>query len=90
MNKATEEPVQVLPVAFEIVVMCGANPHLSKPGKTAQENWVLQSVLNGKRRGAVKQQSGYLLQLLSHGRAVVAHQAHNLKAGGSNPPSAIW
>lgn len=25
----------------------------SVPGKIAQENWALQSVLNGKRRGAI-------------------------------------
>lgn len=33
--------------------MQGANPDPGKSGKTTQENWELQSVLNGKRRGVV-------------------------------------
>ena len=30
-----------------------------QPGKIAQENWALQSVVNGKRRGAITRTSGY-------------------------------
>lgn len=37
----------------------GSIPVLSKTGKIPQENWVLQSVENGKRRGGIVGASGY-------------------------------
>ena len=35
------------------------------PGKETQENWVLQSVKNGKRRGVSEYESGYLVRIIA-------------------------
>lgn len=37
----------------------GSIPILSMSGKIPQENWALQSVKNGKRRGGIIEASGY-------------------------------
>ena len=43
----------------------GSIPFLSMPGKETQENWVLQSVKSGKRRGVSEYKSGYLVHVVA-------------------------
>lgn len=53
-----------LPKVGTALSRAGSIPALAMSGKETQENWALQSVKNGKRRGVSVYVSGYRIQTI--------------------------